>query len=136
MWHAHTTSWTGTPKTWEDGNKAVAQRNMARSIATDHVAFGVWSLWSVLVLFIPESVHGFSASDKFLLVGVNTLVGALMRIPLRRLGRCVRWLRDRHRIAAVLLGRSHRNAGLMIFSGCYIGFGVLTWVAYVRGSRE
>ncbi|ORB44242.1 MFS transporter [Mycobacterium paraseoulense] len=68
-------------KAWEDGNKAVAHRNMAWSIATDHVAFGVWSLWSVLVLFMPESVYGFSASDKFLLVAVNTLVGALMRIP-------------------------------------------------------
>lgn len=66
---------------WESGNKAVAQRNMIWSIATDHVAFGVWSLWSVLVLFMPESVYGFSASDKFLLVAVNTLVGALMRIP-------------------------------------------------------
>jgi NNP family nitrate/nitrite transporter-like MFS transporter len=30
---------------------------------------------------MPESVYGFSASDKFLLVAVNTLVGALMRIP-------------------------------------------------------
>lgn len=68
-------------KAWDDGNKAIAHRNMAWSIATDHVAFGVWSLWSVLVLFMPESVYGFSASDKFLLVAVNTLVGALIRIP-------------------------------------------------------
>ncbi len=66
---------------WEEGNQRIARRNMAWSIATDHVAFGVWTFWSVLVLFMPESVYGFSASDKFLLLAVNTLVGALMRIP-------------------------------------------------------
>ena len=68
-------------KAWEEGNSAIARRNMIWSIATDHVAFGVWTFWSVLVLFMPESVYGFSAGDKFLLLAVNTLVGALMRIP-------------------------------------------------------
>lgn len=33
------------------------------------------------MLFMPESVYGFRGSVKFLLVAVNTLVGALMRIP-------------------------------------------------------
>ena len=66
---------------WEEGNQRIARRNMAWSIATDHVAFGVWTFWSVLVLFMPESVYGFSAGDKFLLLAVNTLVGALARIP-------------------------------------------------------
>lgn len=68
-------------KAWESGNKDIARRNMIWSIATDHVAFGVWTLWSVLVLFMPESMYGFGASDKLLLLAVNTLVGALMRIP-------------------------------------------------------
>lgn len=68
-------------KAWEAGNKDIARRNMIWSIATDHVAFGVWTFWSVLVLFMPESVYGFSASDKFLLLAINILVGALMRIP-------------------------------------------------------
>jgi MFS transporter, NNP family, nitrate/nitrite transporter len=66
---------------WDEGNQAVARRNMIWSIATDHVAFGVWTFWSVLVLFMPESVYGFPAVDKFLLLAVNTLVGALTRIP-------------------------------------------------------
>lgn len=68
-------------KAWERGNQAIARRNMAWSIATDHVAFGVWTFWSVLVLFMPESVYGISAGDKFLLLAVNTLVGAAVRIP-------------------------------------------------------
>jgi NNP family nitrate/nitrite transporter-like MFS transporter len=68
-------------KAWAEGNNAIARRNMVWSIATDHAAFAVWTFWSVLVLFMPVSVYGFSASDKFLLLAVNTLVGALMRIP-------------------------------------------------------
>lgn len=68
-------------KAWEEGNQRIARRNMAWSIATDHVAFGVWTFWSVLVLFMPESVYGFSAGDKFLLLAVNTLMGVLTRIP-------------------------------------------------------
>lgn len=68
-------------KAWQEGNRAIARRNMAWSIATDHVAFGVWTFWSVLVLFMPQAVYGFSASDKFLLLAINTLVGAVTRIP-------------------------------------------------------
>ncbi|OIN81301.1 NarK/NasA family nitrate transporter [Mycobacterium malmoense] len=83
MAHSHDIlDWDPEDRTaWERGNNAVARRNMIWSIATDHVAFGVWTFWSVLVLFMPESVYGFSAGDKFLLLAVNTLVGALMRIP-------------------------------------------------------
>ncbi|MGF2944994.1 nitrate/nitrite transporter [Mycobacterium sp. Lab-001] len=66
---------------WQERNHRIARRNMAWSIATDHVAFGVWTFWSVLVLFMPESQFGFDASDKFLLLAVNTLVGAIARVP-------------------------------------------------------
>jgi NNP family nitrate/nitrite transporter-like MFS transporter len=66
---------------WEDHGKSIADRNLFWSIATNHVAFGVWTLWSVLVLFMPEQVYGFDSSDKFTLVATNTLVGALARIP-------------------------------------------------------
>lgn len=42
-------------KAWEEGNRAIARRNLIWSIATDYVAFGVWTFWSVLV-FMPESI--------------------------------------------------------------------------------
>mgnify|MGYP005818462949 CR=1 FL=1 len=38
---------------WEAGNAAVARRNLIWSTATTHVAFSIWSLWSVVVLFMP-----------------------------------------------------------------------------------
>lgn len=50
-------------------------------MTADHVAFSIWSLWSVLALFMPASVYGFSAGDELLLGAVATLSGGLARIP-------------------------------------------------------
>ena len=66
---------------WEAGNKKIARRNLLCTIAGDHVAFSVWTLWPVMALFMPEHVYGFSAGDKLLLGAVATLVGGLARIP-------------------------------------------------------
>ncbi|GBE63641.1 MFS transporter [Mycobacterium sp. MFM001] len=66
---------------WEAGNKAIARRNLICTVAGDHVAFSIWSLWSVMVLFMPQEVYGFSPGDKFLLAAVATFVGGCVRIP-------------------------------------------------------
>ncbi len=66
---------------WENGNKAIARRNLIWSIATMHVALSIWYLWSVMVLFMPQSVYGFSTGDKLLVGATAALVGALVRIP-------------------------------------------------------
>ena len=66
---------------WEAGNKKIARRNLLCTIAGDHVAFSIWTLWPVMALFMPESVYGFSAGDKLLLGAVATLVGGCARIP-------------------------------------------------------
>jgi len=66
---------------WEGGNKNVARRNLLCTVAGDHVAFSIWSLWSVMALFMPASVYGFSAGDKLLLGAIATLVGGCVRIP-------------------------------------------------------
>ncbi|BBY18313.1 nitrate/nitrite transporter [Mycolicibacterium litorale] len=66
---------------WEAGNKNVARRNLIWSVAAEHIGFSVWSIWSVMVLFMPEAVYGFTAGDKFLLGATATLVGACLRIP-------------------------------------------------------
>jgi MFS transporter, NNP family, nitrate/nitrite transporter len=66
---------------WEAGNKKIARRNLLCTVAGDHVAFSIWSLWSVMALFMPASVYGFSAGDKLLLGAVATLVGGCARIP-------------------------------------------------------
>jgi MFS transporter, NNP family, nitrate/nitrite transporter len=66
---------------WETGNSTTARRNLLCTLAGDHVAFSIWSLWSVMALFMPASVYGFSAGDKLLLGAVATLVGGCARIP-------------------------------------------------------
>ncbi|HET9874216.1 MAG TPA: nitrate/nitrite transporter [Mycobacterium sp.] len=67
--------------TWEAGNNKIARRNLICSVIADHTAFSVWSIWSVLMLFMPESVYGFSSGDKLLLAAVATLTGGCVRIP-------------------------------------------------------
>ncbi|MBS4728220.1 NarK/NasA family nitrate transporter [Mycobacterium sp. SM1] len=66
---------------WESGNKDIARRNLAWSVIAEHVGFSIWSIWSVMVLFMPQAVYGFSAADKFLLGATASLVGAVLRIP-------------------------------------------------------
>ncbi|WP_371053701.1 nitrate/nitrite transporter [Rhodococcus gordoniae] len=66
---------------WEAGGRQVAKRNLIWSVIAEHVGFSVWSIWSVMVLFMPTEVYGIDAAGKFFLVAVPTLVGAILRIP-------------------------------------------------------
>ncbi|MDA3628758.1 NarK/NasA family nitrate transporter [Saccharopolyspora sp. WRP15-2] len=67
---------------WESTGKHVARRNLIFSIVSEHIGFSVWSIWSVLVLFMsPEIGLPFTASEKFLLVVTPNLVGAVLRLP-------------------------------------------------------
>ncbi|WP_330458124.1 NarK/NasA family nitrate transporter [Streptomyces sp. NBC_00820] len=65
---------------WEGGGAKVAARNLWLSVLCEHIGFSVWTLWSVLVLFMgPE--YGLTPADKFLLTSMVTLVGAVARVP-------------------------------------------------------
>ena len=66
---------------WNDGGAKIARRNLIWSIFAEHVGFSVWSIWSVMVLFMPQNVYHIDAAGKFFLVAVPTLVGAILRIP-------------------------------------------------------
>jgi NNP family nitrate/nitrite transporter-like MFS transporter len=65
---------------WETTGRGVAKRNLIFSVLTEHIGFSVWSLWSVLVLFLGPN-YGFDPAQKFLLTALPTLVGALLRLP-------------------------------------------------------
>lgn len=82
MSRAHSiTSWDPEDtEFWQAEGRRVARRNMWTSVFAEHVGFCVWSLWSVLVLFMtPASGFGLSTADKFLLTSLVTLVGSLVR---------------------------------------------------------
>ncbi len=66
---------------WNNGGSKIARRNLIWSIFAEHVGFSVWSIWSVMVLFMPMSVYHIDPAGKFFLVAVPTLVGSLIRIP-------------------------------------------------------
>ncbi|MET7515797.1 nitrate/nitrite transporter [Streptomyces sp. NPDC005480] len=63
-----------------EGGEKVARRNLAFSILSEHIGFSIWTLWSVMVLFMgPE--YGIDPAGKFFLVSMATLVGAVARVP-------------------------------------------------------
>ncbi|WP_405808070.1 NarK/NasA family nitrate transporter [Streptomyces sp. NBC_00210] len=65
---------------WREKGEKVARRNLAFSVLSEHIGFSVWTLWSVMVLFMgPE--YGIDPAGKFFLVAMATLVGAFIRVP-------------------------------------------------------
>ncbi|KAB1141861.1 NarK/NasA family nitrate transporter [Streptomyces luteolifulvus] len=65
---------------WNETGEKVARRNLIFSVLSEHIGFSIWTMWSVLVLFMgPE--YGLTPADKFLLTSIVTLVGAVVRIP-------------------------------------------------------
>ncbi|MFZ0117900.1 MAG: nitrate/nitrite transporter [Pseudonocardiaceae bacterium] len=68
------------PGFWEKTGKRVANRNLWFSIFAEHVGFSMWTVWSVLVLFMGKA-YAIDPAGKFLLVSLPSLIGALIRIP-------------------------------------------------------
>jgi MFS transporter, NNP family, nitrate/nitrite transporter len=77
-WIAH---WDPEDETfWNETGEKIARRNLFFSVLSEHIGFSVWTLWSVLVLFMgPE--YGLTPADKFMLTSMVTLVGAVVRVP-------------------------------------------------------
>ncbi|MBB1246106.1 NarK/NasA family nitrate transporter [Streptomyces durbertensis] len=68
------------PVFWREKGESVARRNLLFSILSEHIGFSIWTLWSVLVLFMgPE--YGIDPAGKFFLVAMATAVGAFVRVP-------------------------------------------------------
>lgn len=65
---------------WREKGERIARRNLLFSVLSEHIGFSVWTLWSVMVLFMgPE--YGVDPAGKFFLIATATLVGAVIRVP-------------------------------------------------------
>ncbi|MCW2622632.1 MAG: NarK/NasA family nitrate transporter, partial [Frankiales bacterium] len=69
------------PVFWERVGARTARRNLTFSILSEHIGFSVWTIWAVMVLFMPTPVWGFDVTDKFLLTTTPALVGSFVRLP-------------------------------------------------------
>jgi NNP family nitrate/nitrite transporter-like MFS transporter len=65
---------------WKAGGAAVARRNLILSILSEHIGFSVWTMWSVLVLFLGTAYH-VDPAGKFLLTAVPAGIGSVLRLP-------------------------------------------------------
>jgi NNP family nitrate/nitrite transporter-like MFS transporter len=65
---------------WKEKGERIARRNLLFSVLSEHIGFSIWTLWSVMVLFMgPE--YGVDPAGKFFLIATATLVGAVVRVP-------------------------------------------------------
>jgi NNP family nitrate/nitrite transporter-like MFS transporter len=76
------TDWDPEDETfWKTTGRRIARRNLVFSIFAEHLGFSVWTLWSVVVVAMPADVFPYSVDQKFWLVALPNLIGALMRLP-------------------------------------------------------
>ncbi|MBB5871518.1 NNP family nitrate/nitrite transporter-like MFS transporter [Allocatelliglobosispora scoriae] len=66
---------------WAATGRRIARRNLIFSIFAEHLGFSVWTLWSVVVVALPATLFPYTVDQKFWLVALPNLIGALMRIP-------------------------------------------------------
>lgn len=68
------------PEFWAASGRRVARRNLVFSIFSEHIGFSVWTLWSVLVLFLGPKYH-ITPAQKFTLTSIPAAAGSILRLP-------------------------------------------------------
>lgn len=65
---------------WQQTGKHIAQRNLWISISCLFLAFAVWTIWSILVVKMPDLGFTYSANQLFWLAALPALSGATLRL--------------------------------------------------------
>jgi MFS transporter, NNP family, nitrate/nitrite transporter len=68
------------PGFWQSRGRLVAHRNLWISVPNLLVAFGVWTIWSAVVVLLPHAGFAYSTSQLFLLAAMPGLSGAVLRL--------------------------------------------------------
>src|SRR6266511_543691 len=66
---------------WAGSGRRVATRNLIFSIFAEHLAFSLWSIWSVVVVSLPAAGFHFNVGQLFWLVSMPNLLGSALRLP-------------------------------------------------------
>ena len=69
------------PVFWEATGKAIARKNLALSILSEHLGFSVWVLWTIVVINLANIGIKLSVPELFWLTAVPNLVGSFLRLP-------------------------------------------------------
>ncbi|HEY8371974.1 MAG TPA: MFS transporter [Pseudonocardiaceae bacterium] len=75
VWHPE------DPVFWKTTGRRVALRNLVFSVFAEHVAFSLWSIWSVVVVSLPAAGFDFGVDQLFWLTALPNLLGSLLRLP-------------------------------------------------------
>jgi NNP family nitrate/nitrite transporter-like MFS transporter len=65
---------------WAREGSRIARRNLAASSAALTVAFAVWMIWSVAVVYLPRLGFGFTDNQLFWLAAAPGLAGGVLRL--------------------------------------------------------
>ena len=65
---------------WQQEGRSIARRNLAISIPALLLAFAVWQLWSVIVVYLPWIGFHYTANELTWLTALPALSGATLRI--------------------------------------------------------
>lgn len=66
---------------WLRVGRRIARRNLFFSVLAEHAGFCLWSLWTVVVVNLPDAGITVSLSQQFWLTAAPNLIGSLLRIP-------------------------------------------------------
>jgi NNP family nitrate/nitrite transporter-like MFS transporter len=65
---------------WEKTGKRIAARNLWISIPSLFLSFAVWTIWSIMVVKMPQMGFPYTANELFWLAALPALSGATLRI--------------------------------------------------------
>jgi MFS transporter, NNP family, nitrate/nitrite transporter len=68
------------PAFWQEEGRAIARRNLWISIPCLLLAFAVWMIWSVTVVYLPAAGFPYTTDELFWLAALPGLSGATFRI--------------------------------------------------------
>ena len=66
---------------WDTTGRRIARKNLMLSMFAEHLGFGVWVVWTIVVLNLADVGIKLSISDLFVLTLLPNLIGSCMRIP-------------------------------------------------------